>query len=146
MAEPTTQPTDASVEAFIGALEHSVRREEAHVIDALFRKVTGTRPRLWGSSIIGYGEYRTIYASGRDVHGMRSGFSPRKARHSLYLMGGYCDDLAAAGHAEAFARLGKYKVGKGCLYINKLADIDLTVLEDIIVADWQTMLRLYPES
>ena len=146
MAEPTTQPNDASVEAFIGALEHPVRREEAHVIDALFRTVTGTRPRLWGPSIIGYGEYRTTYASGRNVHWMRAGFSPRKAKHSLYLMGGYCDDLAAAGHAEAFARLGKYKVGKSCLYINKLADIDLTVLEEIIAADWQTMLRLYPES
>lgn len=146
MAEATTQPTDASVEAFLAALEPPSRREEAHVIDALFRKATGTPARLWGSSIIGYGEYRTTYASGRDVHWMRAGFSPRKAKHSLYLMGGYCDDLAAAGHAEAFARLGKHKVGKSCLYINKLADIDLGVLEEIIAADCQTMLRLYPES
>jgi hypothetical protein len=116
------------------------------MIEVLFRKATGAVPRMWGSGIIGYGEYRTTYASGRDVHWMRAGFSPRKAKHSLYLMGGYCDDLAAAGHADAMTRLGKHSVGKSCLYINKLTDVDLGVLEEIIAADWQAMLRLYPDS
>ncbi|KPF64517.1 DUF1801 domain-containing protein [Porphyrobacter sp. AAP60] len=146
MAEAKTQMTDASVAAYLGAIEPPAKRAEAEVIDALFRKVTGHAPRMWGASLIGYGEYRTTYASGRDVHWMRAGFSPRKAKHSLYLMGGYCDDLAAAGHAEAMARLGKHSVGKSCLYINKLADVDLAVLEEIIAADWEAMLRIYPES
>jgi hypothetical protein len=116
------------------------------VLDALFRKITGEQPKMWGPSIIGYGEYRTTYDSGRDVHWMRSGFSPRKAKHSLYLMGGYCDEITAAHRGEALARLGKYATGKSCLYVNKLADIDLGVLEEIIAEDWQTMLKLFPET
>lgn len=146
MAEATTLVTDASVEAFLAAVEPPAKREEAQVIDGLFRKVTGQAPRIWGASMIGYGEYRTTYASGRDVHWMRAGFSPRKAKHSLYLMGGYCNDLSAAGRAEAMARLGKHSTGKSCLYINKLADVDLAVLESIIAADWRAMLTLFPEN
>lgn len=145
MAEPKTTITDVAVEAFIEAVESPTKREDARVLDALFRRVTGEAPKMWGPSMIGYGEYRTTYASGRDVHWMRSGFSPRKARHTLYLMGGYCDDLTAAGHADALARLGKHSTGKSCLYINKLADVDLAVLAEIVAADWQTMLRLFPE-
>jgi len=134
----------ADVEAFIESVEPQAKREEARVLDALFRKVTRDRPRMWGAGIIGYGEYRTTYASGRAVHWMRSGFSPRKAKHSLYLMGGYCDPIAAAGRAEALVRLGKHATGKSCLYVNKLSDIDLAVLEEIIAADWETMQRLHP--
>ena len=146
MAEAKTQMTDASVAAFLGAIEPPAKRAEAEVIDALFRKVTGHTPRMWGASLIGYGEYRTTYASGRDVHWMRAGFSPRKAKHSLYLMGGYCDNITAAGRMEKLARLGKYSSGKSCLYINKLADVDLSVLEEIIAEDWETMQKLFPES
>ena len=145
MAEPKTTITDVAVDAFIEAVESPAKREDARVLDALFRRVTGEAPKMWGPSMIGYGEYRTTYASGRDVHWMRSGFSPRKAKHTLYLMGGYCDDLTAAGHADALARLGKHSTGKSCLYINKLADVDLAVLAKIVAADWQTMLRLFPE-
>lgn len=144
MTDAKTKVTDASVEAFLAAVEPSAKREDAAVLDALFRRVTGNPPRLWGPTIIGYGEYRTTYATGRDVQWMRTGFSPRKAKHSLYLMGGYCDAITAAHRAEALARLGKHSTGKSCLYINKLADIDLGVLEEIIATDWQTMLRLYP--
>lgn len=146
MAEAKTQVSDASVAAFIGTVEPPAKRAEAEVIDALFRKVTGEAPQMWGASLIGYGEYRTTYASGRDVHWMRAGFSPRKAKHSLHLMGGYCDDTTAAGRMEKLARLGKYTVGKSCLYINKLADVDLAVLEEIIAEDWETMQKLFPES
>ena len=99
---------------------------------------------MWGASIIGFGEYRTTYASGREVHAMRAGFSPRKAKHSLYLMAGTCDDLAAKVHNEALARLGKQKTGKSCLYVNKLSDIDLQVLEQMIAQDWAAMQRIYP--
>lgn len=146
MAEVKTTMTDACAAAFLAAVEPPTKREDAHVRDAIFRRVTGAEPRMWGANIIGYGEYRTTYDSGRDVHWMRTGFSPRKAKHSLDLMGGYCDDITAEHRAEALTRLGKHSTGKSCLYVNKLADIDLGVLEEIIAADWQTMLRLYPEG
>lgn len=146
MSEAKTTITDQAVGDFIAAVEPEAKRADALVLDAMFRRVTGQAPKMWGPTIIGYGEYRTTYESGRDVHWMRSGFSPRKAKHSLYLMGGYCDDITAAGRAQMLARLGKYSTGKSCLYINKLADVDLGVLEEIVAADWETMLRLFPEA
>lgn len=146
MAEAKTKQTDLPVEEFIASVEPERKREEAEVLDALFRKVTGEQPKMWGPSIIGYGEYETTYASGRDVHWMRTGFSPRKAKHSLYMMGGYCDDIAAKEREEALSRLGKYKTGKSCLYINKLADVDLDVLEEMIAKDWVSMQRIYPQK
>ncbi len=146
MAEAKTQITEVSPADFIAAVDPEKKREEAKVLDALFRKVTGETPQMWGPSIIGYGQYRTTYASGRDVHWMRAGFSPRKAKHSLYLMGGYCDDIAASRRDELLAKLGKYKTGKSCLYINKLADVDLDVLEKMIAADWEAMGRIYPDD
>ena len=146
MAEAKTQITDVGVETFLAAVEQPARQAEAQVLDALFRKVTGEAPKMWGPSIIGYGEYHTTYESGRAVHWMRSGFSPRKAKHSLYFMGGYCDPVTGSGRDEKLARLGKFTTGKSCLYVNKLADIDLTVLEEIIAADWAAMQSLFPES
>ncbi|QIG55169.1 DUF1801 domain-containing protein [Altererythrobacter sp. BO-6] len=145
MAEAKTQVTGADPADFIEAVEPEWKREEARVIDALFRKVTGETPKMWGPAIIGYGEYSTTYASGRDVTWMRAGFSPRKAKHSLYLMGGYCDEIAARRRDELLLRLGKYSTGKSCLYINKLADIDLEVLEQMIAADWEAMARRFPQ-
>lgn len=145
MAEAKTQVTDRDPADFIGAVEPERKREEAQVLDDLFRKVTGEKPQMWGPAIIGYGAYRTTYASGRDVHWMRSGFSPRKAKHSLYLMGGYCDELAGKRRDELLAQLGKYKTGKSCLYINKLADVDMDVLEQLLRNDWEAMARNYPE-
>ena len=146
MTEAKTQITAVAVDAFIEAVEPQAKRDDARVLDAMFRRVTGEAPKMWGPSIIGYGDYRTTYESGREVHTMRAGFSPRKAKHSLYLMGGYCDDITARGRDEKLARLGKYSTGKSCLYVNKLADIDLAVLEEIVAADWQTMLRLFPKD
>ncbi|NVE94103.1 DUF1801 domain-containing protein [Altererythrobacter lutimaris] len=146
MAEAKTQITDVDPADFIAGVEPEAKREEAKQIDALFRKVTGAKPQMWGPTIIGYGQYRTTYASGRDVHWMRAGFSPRKAKHSLYLMGGYCDDIAAKRRDELLAKLGKYKTGKSCLYINKLADVEMGVLEQLIAADWEAMNRIYPED
>lgn len=146
MAEAKTQITDVDPADFIAAVEPEAKRKDAEVLDALFRKVTGVEPKMWGPSIIGYGQYRTTYASGRDVHWMRSGFSPRKAKHSLYLMGGYCDDVTKKEREEHLKKLGKHAKGKSCLYINKLADVDLEVLEEMIRADWQTMNRIYPDD
>lgn len=99
---------------------------------------------MWGPTIIGYGEYRATYASGRDVHSLRTGFSPRKAKISLFLMGGYADADTGRNRDELLARLGKHSTGASCLYVNKLADIDLAVLEEMIAADWAAMARIYP--
>jgi Domain of unknown function (DU1801) len=146
MTEAKTAITSDAVEAFLAVVEPPARRDEALILDALFRRVTGEEPKMWGASIIGYGEYRTTYDSGREVHTMRTGFSPRKAKHSLYLQGGYSDPAAAAARDEALGRLGKHSTGKSCLYLTNLAKIDMTVLEEIIAADWQAMLRLFPEG
>ena len=145
MAEPKTQITAVEPSDYIASVEPEKRREEALVLDAMFRRVSGQAPKMWGPTIIGYGEYNTTYDSGRAVHWMRAGFSPRKARLSLYLMGGYCDELTGKHRDEMLARLGKHSTGKSCLYVNKLADIDLAVLEDMLAADWATMARLYPD-
>ncbi|MEM1051419.1 MAG: DUF1801 domain-containing protein [Pseudomonadota bacterium] len=146
MAEAKTVPTGASVEEFIEAVEPASKREDAKLLDAMFRKVTGEEPQMWGPSIIGYGSYHYKYESGREGDMCRAGFSPRKAKHSLYLMGGNCDDTATKQRAEFLERLGKHKTGASCLYVNKLADIDLNVLEEMITADWEAMNRVYPES
>ncbi|SFP05539.1 DUF1801 domain-containing protein [Qipengyuania nanhaisediminis] len=145
MAEAKTQITDRDPADFIAAVEPQSKREEAGRLDELFRKVTGEAPKMWGPSIIGYGEYRTTYESGREVHWMRSGFSPRKAKHSLYLMGGYCDPEAGKRRDKLLAKLGKYATGKSCLYINKLGDVDMDVLEQLVRNDWDAMARKYPD-
>lgn len=144
MAEAKTKPTGAGVDDFIAAVEPAGKREDAKILDAIFRRVTGRAPRMWGPTIIGYGDYRTTYESGREVHNLRAGFSPRKAKHSLYLMGGYCDEAAGERRREQCARLGKHTTGASCLYINKLADVDVAVLEEMIADDWAVMTRLYP--
>ncbi|MEM7779236.1 MAG: DUF1801 domain-containing protein [Pseudomonadota bacterium] len=145
MSSNKTVPTDQAVADFIEAVEPASKREDAKVLDALFRKVTGEEPAMWGPSIIGYGSYHYKYDSGREGDMCRAGFSPRKAKHSLYLMGGYCDDAASKKREEALGRLGKHKTGASCLYVNKLADIDLGVLEEMIEADWEAMNRVYPQ-
>ena len=144
MSDAKTTPTDATPEDFIAAVQPDTKQADARQLDEIFRRVTGEAPQMWGPSIIGYGSYSTQYASGRDVTWMRAGFSPRKAKHSLYLMGGYCDAQAGKRRDEQLARLGKHSRGKSCLYINKLADVDLNVLEEMIAEDWAVMNRLYP--
>lgn len=144
MSDNKTVPTNAEVDAFIDAVEPAAKREDAKVLDALFRKVTGEQPRMWGPTIIGYGSYHYKYESGREGDASRSGFSPRKAKHSLYLMGCYCDEETEKRTVEQLSRLGKHSRGKSCLYINKLADVDLDVLEEMIADNWETMNRIYP--
>lgn len=144
MAEAKTVATDVDVRDYISQVEPERKREEAEVLDALFRKVTGQTPRMWGPSIIGYGAYHYRYASGHEGDMCRQGFSPRKAKHSLYILN--CGD---ENEEEAFApllgKLGKHSMGKACLYVNKLADIDLAVLEDMIRLGWQQSLARFPD-
>ena len=145
MAENKTKPTAVSVEDYIASVEPASKRVDAPVLDALFRKVTGEVPRMWGPSIIGYGEYNTVYDSGREVQCCRIGFSPRKAKHSLYILCS-CDGDEDTGFTTLLGRLGKHSRGDGgCLYVNKLADIDLEVLEEMIAKGWQNSFERYPD-
>lgn len=146
MSENKTKPTEVGVESFIDSVDHAGKREDAKVLDALFRKVTGEAPTMWGPSIIGYGTYHYKYDSGREGDFLRTGFSPRKSKHSLYLMGGYCDEVTAAKNEQLLGKLGKYSHGKSCLYINKLADVDLGVLEELLRVNWEAMNRIYPPA
>lgn len=140
-AEVKTKATEMSVADFIAAVPNEKRREEAAIVDAIHRRVTGDVPKMWGPSIIGYGSYDYVYDSGHSGTMCRAGFSPRKAAMTLYLMGNYCNRQAEAD--ALFARLGKYKTGKSCLYINKLADVDLDVLEQLVALSWDSMNARY---
>lgn len=142
MAEAKTLPTQVGVSEFLVQVEPVAKRREGEVLAALFRKVTGVEPVMWGPSIVGYGEYSTIYDSGRQVTMCRTAFSPRKARHSLYLSCG--TEAEEAQFAPLLGRLGKHGRGKGCLYVNKLADIDLGVFEEMIALSWRNSFERYP--
>jgi len=139
MSDLKTRPTDASVEAFIDAVDHTRRREDAHILLDLMRRVTGEKPVMWGPAIVGFGRYRYRYASGKEYDWPIVGFSPRKQNLSIYIMLGFgeCGDL--------LSRLGKHKTGKSCLYINKLADVDMDVLETLVRATVAEMKRRYPD-
>lgn len=141
-AEIKTKATEVTVADFIATVPEARRREEAEVIDAMHRRVTGLDPKMWGPSIIGYGSYDYLYDSGRSGTMCRAGFSPRKAAMTLYLMGHYLDRQPEAD--ALLEKLGKYKNGKSCLYINKLADVDLEVLEKLVVLSWDVMNECYP--
>jgi Domain of unknown function (DU1801) len=134
-AELKTKATAVTVGAFIAGLPDARRRDEAGVIDALHRRVTGMEPKMWGPSI----DYK--YDSGREGTMCRTGFSPRKAALTLYAMGGPAETPEGAA---LFARLGKHTAGKGCLYIKKLSDVDLEVLERLVALSWQCMNEKYP--
>ena len=133
-----TVPTDVAVEDFIAAVTPERKQDEARQLDALFREVTGYAPRMWGPTIIGYGQYHYVYDSGREGDFLATGFSPRKAQHSIYVMPGYTD------FSEILSRLGKHKIGKSCLYVNKLADIDLDVLAELIRAGLDDLDKRWP--
>jgi Domain of unknown function (DU1801) len=137
--EAKTQPTKASVQDFMAAVEPPVRQADGETLLALMQAVTGQPPKLWGPSIIGFGEYTYRYDSGHSGVMCRIGFSPRKANLVVYLLDGY------AGREEQLARLGKHKIGKSCLYITKLADVDQGVLREMIVSSWAEMAKSYPE-
>ncbi len=128
MTQPVTQPTDVDPAAFIASVDHPTRRADAETLDRIFREVTGWQPRMWGPSIIGYGQYHYVYDSGREGDFLATGFSPRKAHQVIYILPGYSD------FGPILDRLGKWKTGKSCLYINKLADVDLDVLRELIRA------------
>jgi len=137
MAQNKTQITDIDPVAFLAAVEHPTRRRDGEVLLEMMRRVTGCEPKMWGPSIIGFGRYHYRYDSGREGDHLITGFSPRKANLVVYVLPGY-DDIG-----DQLAELGKHKLGKSCLYINKLADVDLTVLEQIVTDAVTKMRRDY---
>lgn len=140
--EAKTKPTERTAEDFIDCVDDPVRREDARRLDAMMRRVSGEKPRMWGPSIVGYGEYHYRYDSGHEGDAPRIGFSPRKSELVLYLMGSYIDRQAEAD--ALFARLGKHRMGKSCLYIRRLEQVDVDVLEQIAALSWRTMAERYP--
>ena len=140
-AELKTTATKVSVADYIAALPEPARRDDAAALDALYRKVTGLEPKMWGPSIIGYGSYTYKYESGREGTMCRAGFSPRKAALTFYAMGGVSE---SAETAALLGRLGKHTTSIGCLYIKKLQDADLAVLEAMIALNWKDMNARYP--
>lgn len=130
-----TVEEDASVDHFLSQIEPAERQADGRAVVALMSRLSGEVPRMWGSSIIGFGSYHYRYDSGREGDMCRIGFSPRKAELVFYL----------AGLEEAdFAPLGKHRRGKGCLYIKRLSQIDMAVLERLIVQSLDHMDRVYP--
>lgn len=127
--ETKTKPTKASVRDFIAAVENDTRREDARVLLKLFEKVTGWRAQMWGPTIIGFGRHSYAYESGHSGEMIACGFSPRKANLVLY-----CNLSDPKEKAELLGKLGKHRKSVACVYINKLADVDMAVLEKIIRA------------
>ncbi len=130
---PKTVPNDAAVDDFVEQVPHEARRRDARVLVDLYRRVTGEEPRMWGPSIVGFGEYHYHYATGRQGDMAAAGFSPRAASLSLYFADGF------TAHADRLARLGPHTLGKGCLYLKRLEQVDLDVLAELVAASWRTV-------
>ena len=126
MAENKTQPTAKSVPEFLEQIEDPKRKADCISISALMEKLTNSPPKMWGDAIVGFGDYHYKYASGREGDWFLAGFSPRKQNLTIYVMG-YLEF-----YPDHLERLGKFKNGKGCLYIKKLEDIDMDVFETLI--------------
>lgn len=135
--EQKTKPTSVSVADFIAAVEDPKRRADAEAACALLAEATGEPATMWGPSIVGFGAYHYRYASGHEGDAPLVGFSPRKANLVFYL---YCDE----GRDDLLARLGKHKAGKGCVYVNRLSDVDTAVLKQMAVASADQLRSRYP--
>lgn len=139
-----TVATEVSVADFIAAVPDPRRREEAGLLDALHRKITGYEPKMWGPTIVGYGVYHYKYDSGREGTSARAAFSPRKAASVVYLNGTYTG--ARKTEADAlFTRLGPHTIGKSCLYLKRLEKIDMAVLEALVGLSWAAMNERWPD-
>lgn len=125
-ADNKTKPTKKDVTDFLKQVEPEQKRKDCLAILEMMRQATEAKPKMWGDSMIGFGEYHYKYASGREGDWFLTGFAPRKQNISLYIMAGF------KRYEELMSKLGKYKTGKSCLYINKLADIDEAVLKELI--------------
>jgi len=137
MAELKTQKNDASVADFIANVEPASRRADCERLIEIMSEITGDKPAMWGTSIVGFGSYRYVYASGRSGDWMITGFSPRKTALTCYIMAGF------GRYNELMSKLGKYKTGSSCLYVKQLSDVDENVLKDLIRSSFIYMTKKY---
>lgn len=136
-AKNKTIPNDTSVDAFLDTVENERRRTDARTVKAMMERITGWEPKMWGPSIVGFGEYHYRYDSGREGDFLITGFSPRKKALTIYIMPGFTRYDALMG------KLGKFKTGRSCLYINRLDDVDLSILEELIASSVNHMVEKY---
>ncbi len=140
MPEQKTKMTNASVPAYLAAIEDVQRREDCKVLITLMSKVTGQKPKMWGTSIVGFGSYHYKYESGREGDSCLVGLSSRKGDISLYFVGEF------EGRESLLAQLGKHKTAKACLYVKRVADIKLPVLEKLVGASVAERKRRHPAA
>ena len=140
MAEIKTKATPVVVDDFLDGVTDPQRRDDGRKLRAMMERLSGEPATMWGPSIIGFGRYHYRYDSGHEGDMCRIGFSPRAKELVLYL------DATAPSYPALLARLGKHRVGKGCLYIKRLADVDESVLESLVTESLAHMLEKYPEA
>lgn len=137
MSENKTRQTEASVETFLNQVEDERKREDSYRILQMMQDVTGEEPKMWGPSMVGFGNVHYKYASGREGDWFVTGFSPRKQNLSLYIMPGF------KRYKNLMSKLGKYKTGKSCLYIKRLSDVDENVLRKLIAESVEAHKKMY---
>ena len=135
-----TTPTTASVDAFLDALDDAAKQHDSKAVAAMMTEVTGAPATMWGPSIIGFGNYHYRYASGREGDFFETGFAPRKRALTLYIMAGFSQYEALLG------RLGKFTTGKSCLYVKRLADVDMGVLRELVAHSVAAIRLKYPSE
>ena len=138
MAELKTKANRAGVRKFLNGIGNAKKREDALAVLDMMEQISGEKPKMWGSSIVGFGSYHYRYESGREGDFILTGFSPRKQSLVVYIVSGFSQ------HAALMNKLGKYKTGKSCLYINKLEDINLKVLKQLISRSVKHIKNKYP--
>lgn len=138
MTEPKTRSRHGTVTDFLKTIDNSEKRADCRKVAAMMRAATGARPRMWGTSIVGYDRYEYHYASGRSGEWFLCGYSPRKRDLTIYIMPGF------EPFKPLMAKLGKYKTGKSCLYLRRLADVDEKVLQALIAESVKEMRKRYP--
>ncbi|NUO83147.1 DUF1801 domain-containing protein [candidate division KSB1 bacterium] len=142
MYQAKTKPTKLSVASYIAAIADDTRRADCKKLAAMMKRLTGCAPKMWGTSIVGFDSYHYKYDSGHEGDSCVVGFSSRKGDLSIYLMGGYESAEAKA----LLAQLGKHKIGKACLYVKRLADIQLPVLEKLVTRSVAFVKQRYPSA
>lgn len=140
MAENKTTATDADPHAFLAAVEDEQKRADCEALLEMMERITGEPPAMWGDSMVGFGSYHYQYASGREGDHFLTGFSPRKANLTIYIPPGGFEPFE-----EMLARLGQFKNSVSCLYIKRLSDVDLDILEEIVTAGVARLREMYPD-
>lgn len=139
MAGNKTTENDADVDAFLATVDDETKRADSMVLKDMMERLSGEPAKMWGGSIVGFGRYHYKYESGREGDFMLTGFAPRKQQLSLYIMPGFDP------YQDQLAKLGKHKTARSCLYIKRLSDVDMDILEEIVADSLKRMRDMYPE-